>query len=100
LTISYSIQGDGSIDVVQSINTEGIEELPAMLRFGMVMQLPYDMDKSQYYGRGPIENYPDRNSSQRLGVYKQTADEQFYPYIRPQETGLKTELIEQFWPKA
>lgn len=92
LTISYSIQGDGSIDVVQSINTEGIEELPAMLRFGMVMQLPYDMDKSQYYGRGPIENYPDRNSSQRLGVYKQTADEQFYPYIRPQETGLKTDV--------
>ena len=63
-----------------------------MFRFGLVMQLPYDMDKSQFYGRGPVENYCDRKESQRIGIYEQTADEQFYPYIRPQETGTKADM--------
>ena len=56
------------------------------------MELPYDMDKSVFYGRGPIENYIDRKESQSVGIYEQTADEQFYPYIRPQETGTKSDV--------
>lgn len=92
LKIEYCIYGNGKIDVRQTIEAADGAELPQMLRFGMVMQMPYDMDESEYYGRGPIENYPDRNSSQRLGIYRQSADEQFYPYIRPQETGLKTDV--------
>jgi len=50
------------------------------------------MEVSHFYGRGPIENYADRRYSQRLGIYRQTADEQFYPYIRPQETGTKGDI--------
>lgn len=92
LTLTYRVMPDGTIDVCQEIQFYGAEKQPEMLRFGMVMQLPYAMDNSKFFGRGPIENYPDRNSSQRLGVYSQTADEQFYPYIRPQETGLKTDI--------
>ena len=63
-----------------------------MFRFGMVMQLPYQMDNSEFYGRGPIENYADRKSSQTMGIYRLTADEQFFPYIRPQETGTKSDM--------
>ena len=50
------------------------------------------MDRSEYYGRGSVENYSDRKLSQLIGIYQQTADEQFYPYIRPQETGTKSDI--------
>ena len=65
---------------------------PDLPRFGMVMDLPYGMDKSQWYGRGPIENYSDRKLSERIGLYTLTADQQFYPYMRPQETGTKSDI--------
>ena len=69
-----------------------------MLRFGMVMQMPYDMDQSRFFGRGPIENYSDRKASERIGIYKQTADQQFFPYIRPQETGTKQDI--KWWQQT
>ena len=56
------------------------------------------MEQSEFFGRGPIENYADRKLSQRIGVYKQTADEQFYPYIRPQETGTKSDM--RWWKQT
>lgn len=67
-------------------------EVPNMFRFGMQLPMPKCYDRIQYYGRGPIENYCDRNHSTALGKYRQTVDEQFYPYIRPQETGTKTDI--------
>ena len=84
--------GDGRIKVVEQLKTDKDAKQPDMARFGMVMQLPYEMERSAYYGRGPIENYGDRKLSQRIGIYNQTADEQFYPYIRPQENGLKSDV--------
>ena len=63
-----------------------------MFRFGMQMQLPKCIDRIQYYGRGPIENYADRNHSTFIGKYAQTVAEQFHPYVRPQETGTKTDV--------
>ncbi|MBR3472655.1 MAG: DUF4981 domain-containing protein [Prevotella sp.] len=107
LTITYGIEACGRITVEQKMvaNVEGIRqakqpELPReiMLRYGMVMQMPYDMDHSLFYGRGPVENYADRKLSQRVGIYEQTADEQFYPYIRPQETGLKSDV--RWWQQT
>ena len=92
LTLTYQVRGDGSVKVMEQMRTDAASEQPWMPRFGMVMQLPYDMDCSAYYGRGPVENYPDRKLSQRIGIYNLTVDEQFYPYIRPQETGLKTDV--------
>ncbi len=93
LTLTYEIHAGGVMCITQGIAfDESYIEMPEMLRFGMVMELPYQMDKSEFYGRGPIENYPDRRYSQRLGIYRQTADEQFYPYIRPQETGTKGDI--------
>ena len=63
-----------------------------MFRFGMQVVMPKSFDRVVYYGRGPIENYADRNASTFLGLYDQSVSEQFYPYIRPQETGTKTDL--------
>lgn len=98
LTLTYSIYADGSMKVQQTMKTFGGDSIPGMFRFGMVMQLPYGMDRSTFYGRGPIENYADRKLSQRVGIYEQTADEQFYPFIRPQETGLKSDI--RWWNQA
>lgn len=92
MTIGYLITTSGKVEVTQTLVPEAGAQVPGMLRYGMVMQLPYDMDKSEYFGRGPVENYADRKLSQRIGIYQQTADEQFYPYIRPQETGTKSDM--------
>lgn len=98
LQITYTIAPNGSIHIEQAMDTLQGENIPDMFRFGMVMELPYYMDQSEYYGRGPIENYNDRKLSQNIGIYRQTADEQFYPYIRPQETGTKSDM--RWWKQT
>ena len=92
LTLTYNVAADGSMAVTEAMTTTPGADISPMFRFGMVMELPYDMDLSTFYGRGPVENYADRKLSQNIGIYTQTADEQFYPYIRPQETGTKCDL--------
>ena len=98
MMIEYLITVSGKVKVTQTLVPNAGAQVPGMLRYGMVMQLPYDMDKSEYFGRGPIENYADRKLSQRIGIYQQTADEQFYPYIRPQETGTKSDM--RWWKQS
>lgn len=97
LMLTYVIHSDGTMDVTQTMKV-GNDVQPEMMRYGMVMQLPYDMEQSEFYGRGPIENYVDRKESQRIGRYRQTADEQFYPYVRPQETGNKCDI--RWWKQT
>ena len=63
-------------------------ELP---RFGMELELPGEMLYLSWYGRGPFENYWDRNSAAYFGIYESTVSEQYFPYIRPQENGYKTD---------
>ena len=92
LTLTYKVEDDGTLNVTQSIKTTPDAKVPEMLRFGMVMNLPYQMDKAQWNGRGPVENYSDRKLSQNVGIYKATADQLFFPYVRPQETGTMSDL--------
>ena len=92
LFVGYILMGNGDLQVTQEMQVSDTAEVADMFRFGMVMQLPKKMNKSEFYGRGPVENYIDRNESQCVGIYRQTAREQFYPYIRPQETGTKTDI--------
>ncbi|MCR5078106.1 MAG: DUF4981 domain-containing protein [Prevotella sp.] len=92
LKLTYTVTAEGALHVGMDMEVKDEAKTPNLPRFGMLMELPYDMDKSSYYGRGPIENYADRKLSQRIGLYHQTADEQFYPYIRPQETGTKSDI--------
>ncbi len=93
LMLTYKIHRGGVMCVTQGIAfNDTAQDVPEMLRYGMVMEMPRVMEVSHFYGRGPIENYADRRYSQRLGIYRQTADEQFYPYIRPQETGTKGDM--------
>ncbi len=98
LKMVYALMSSGRMVIHQSMTVNDSAKVADMLRFGVVVQLPYDMDKSSFYGRGPIENYADRKESQRVGLYEQTADEQFYPYIRPQETGTKSDI--RWWKQT
>ncbi|KAA6324903.1 Beta-galactosidase [termite gut metagenome] len=63
LFLDYTINNEGAIKVTQKLSTDKSAEVPGMCRFGMQLQLPYDMDKIEYYGRGPVENYIDRNNA-------------------------------------
>ena len=92
LYIEYQINNVGSVKVKQKLIADKTVKAPNFFRFGMQMQMPKSFEQIQFYGRGPIENYIDRNNSQSLGIYNQTFTEQFYPYIRPQETGTKTDI--------
>lgn len=92
LTLTYQVEANGTLVVTQDLKTTPGAKVSEMLRFGMVMNLPYDMDLVQWNGRGPVENYSDRKISQNVGIYHSTADQLFFPYVRPQETGTMSDL--------
>ncbi len=90
-TIIHTFRADGSLQVEVEWKRDG-EYVPELPRFGMRMMLPQDYTHLKYYGRGPWENYADRNESAFLGLYEQSTDEQLFPYVRPQESGNKTDV--------
>lgn len=92
LIITYTFNSAGVLEVQQKLNIDKNRETPLLPRFGMEMILPKTFSNLSYYGRGPYENYSDRNYSAKVGLYNQTVSEQYYPYIRPQETGNKTDV--------
>lgn len=92
LNLTYTIAPEGTMLITQKLTTTPGTKVSNMYRFGMQMQLPEVFDRITYYGRGPWENYIDRNSSAAIGLYNQSVDEQYYPYMRPQETGTKSDI--------
>jgi beta-galactosidase len=91
-TIDYLVQNDGSIKVTSSIDMSG-RDLPELPRFGMRMQLAPQFTNLKYYGRGPWENYSDRNTSSFVSLYTDNVKKQYaWNYIRPQESGYKTDV--------
>ncbi len=98
LYLTYTINNAGAIKVNQKMVTTPTAKVANMFRFGMQLVMPKSFGQITYYGRGPVENYSDRNHNTDLGIYRQTVDEQFYPYIRPQETGTKTDI--RWWKQT
>lgn len=93
LELEYVLTQEGELHVTQTMTPkEGAQRVPDMFRFGMTMVMAAGYDDIEFYGRGPIENYSDRNSSQWLGVFSQKVSDQYFPYIRPQESGNKTDV--------
>jgi beta-galactosidase len=91
-TVQYFIRNDGSVKVDAAIDMAG-QSLPEMPRFGMRMELKKTLHNIQYYGRGPWENYQDRNTAALIGLYDEQLKDQFvYNYIRPQENGYRTDV--------
>ena len=92
LTMNYTISNNGAVKITQSMTTTKDAKVSNMFRFGIQMPMPRDFETVEYYGRGPGENYIDRNTCTDLGIYRQSVNEQFYPYIRPQENGTRSDL--------
>jgi len=90
-TIAYTIDGNGGI-LVESAFTPGDRELPELPRFGMQMTLPAGFDRMEWFGRGPEESHWDRKTGVRVGRYCGSVEEQYTPYIRPQENANKTDV--------
>ncbi|MCX7682708.1 MAG: DUF4981 domain-containing protein [Anaerolineae bacterium] len=87
---TYTIYGSG--DVVIETHVVPQVNVPFLPRLGLQMQLPSGYEQFTWYGRGPHENYVDRNEGARVGLYSGTVDEQYVPYIVPEENGNKTEV--------
>lgn len=91
LEMEYTVNNAGEILLKETMHA-GSGNLSPMFRYGVRMQLDKKYQSVEYYGKGPFENYADRDNAAKIGLWKQTVDEQFYPYIRPQETGTKASL--------
>jgi len=92
LTLTYTLTAEGSVIVREQLKTTAGAEVMPMFRYGMQLQMPKQYNKVLYYGRGPIENYCDRKDSQFLGVYENEVSKEYYPYVRPQESGNHTDV--------
>jgi len=92
LKLEYEINNAGAVKITQTMEAIEGNVVSDMFRYGMRIVMPKSFDRVRYYGRGPIENYADRKTTTFIGLYSQSVDEQFYPYIRPQENGTKSDI--------
>ncbi|MBO5186823.1 MAG: beta-galactosidase [Prevotella sp.] len=92
LTMRYTLTAAGELIVRQKMTADASAKVPEMFRYGMQLCLPGCFDRIGYHGRGPIENYSDRNSSQFIIEEDTTVASQYFPYIRPQESGNHTDV--------
>ena len=89
-TLSHEVHPDGTTAISAHL-TSVDEDLPEMPRFGTILTLPGDLDQVEWYGRGPHENYWDRRTGAALGRYTAPVSELAHPYVRPQETGTRSD---------
>ncbi|MFN2208871.1 MAG: glycoside hydrolase family 2 TIM barrel-domain containing protein [Candidatus Promineifilaceae bacterium] len=89
-TQTLTIFGSGELLLDNQVITH--HGLPPLPRIGLTMVLPAGFEKLSWFGRGPFENYRDRNSGALVGRYHSTVSEQYVPYIVPQEHGNKTDV--------
>ena len=87
----YTVYGDGTVHVSNSLFA-GSDTLPVLPRMGMKLAMSEGFENIKWFGRGPFENYWDRNTAAFVGIYKSTVTDQFVPYVRPQENGNKTDV--------
>lgn len=93
LIMTYTILADGRIVVNEKLTPSAeASDVPDMFRYGMQLQMPASYSRINYYGRGPEENYIDRNNSSFIGYYEANVKEEYFPYVRPQESGNHTDI--------
>ena len=92
LVLRYRINAVGEVSVTEKMTTDKTAKIADLFRYGMVLDLPASFSKLEYYGRGPEENYIDRHSSTFIGKYESDVKDEYYPYIRPQESGNHTDI--------
>jgi beta-galactosidase/beta-glucuronidase len=86
----YTVYGSGDVVIENTVTASA--DLPPLPRVGVSMTLPAGFERFSWFGRGPHENYVDRKAGAAVGRYGGTVDEQYVPYIMPQENGNKTDV--------
>ena len=92
LMLRYRINAAGEVAVTEKMTTDKEAKVVDLFRYGMQLQMPASFSKLEYYGRGPEENYIDRHSSSFIGKYEANVKDEYYPYVRPQESGNHTDI--------
>lgn len=92
LMLRYRINAAGEVTVTEKMTTDKEAKVADLFRYGMQLQMPASFSKLEYYGRGPEENYIDRHSSSFIGKYEVNVKDEYYPYVRPQESGNHTDI--------
>ncbi|MBP3289623.1 MAG: DUF4981 domain-containing protein [Alistipes sp.] len=93
LNITYFIDNNGNLQILAKLDTEDGADVSGMFRVGMRMEMPARYSVMHYYGRGPIESYSDRKAAADIGLYTQrVADQYDETLVRPQESGLHSDL--------
>lgn len=92
LVLRYRINAAGEVAVTEKMTTDKEAKVADLFRYGMQLQIPASFSKLEYYGRGPEENYIDRHSSAFIGKYEANVKDEYYPYVRPQESGNHTDI--------
>ena len=92
LTMTYTLTPEGEIVVRQQMTADKEAKVAELFRFGMDIEMPKAFDRVKYYGRGPAENYIDRNHSEFIGLYENEVAKEYFDYIRPQESGNHTDI--------
>lgn len=92
LMLRYRINAAGEVTVTEKMTTDKEAKVADLFRYGMQLQMPASFSKLEYYGRGPEENYIDRYSSSFIGKYEANVKDEYYPYVRPQESGNHTDI--------
>ena len=92
LKMTYTLTNEGEVIIRQQLKADKEAKISQMFRYGMQLQMPKQYNQVQYYGRGPVENYCDRNNSEFIGVYNNKVADEYYSYVRPQESGNHTDI--------
>ena len=92
LVMTYTLTEEGEVIVREQLKADKDAKVAPMMRYGVQLQMPKEFDAIKYYGRGPVENYIDRNSSEFIGFYENKVADEYYPYVRPQESGNHTDV--------
>lgn len=96
LTMTYTLTPAGELVVNEAMTVnKDAKHKPELMRYGMQLVMPKAYNMLTYYGKGPGENYIDRNNGDRLGVYDAKVADQYWGHVRPQESGNKTEV--RYW---
>ena len=92
LEMTYAVTTKGEVVVEELMMADKEAKISDLFRYGMQLHMPKQYNQVEYYGRGPVENYIDRNNSEFIGVYKNAVQNEYYEYVRPQESGNHTDV--------
>lgn len=90
---TYAIAASGAVTIDTHIVNWKLSSLVHVPRLGVTLQLPAGFENVRWFGRGPGESYCDLKHHARIGVWTGSVDQQFVPFVRPQEGGNKTDTV-------